>query len=1313
MKKLLFILLILMLPMVASADPIEINGIYYNLIKKAKVAEVTCKPNYNENEKYSGNIEIPESVTYEDETYTVAYVGKSAFLSCSQLTSVAIPATVTYIMDYAFSGCSGLGAITIPNSVTTINDYAFQNCTGLTTINIPNSVSTLGKYVFQGCSNLASVFIPNSIFTIGDYSFQNCSSLTSIEIPNSVTSIGTGAFAGCTSFTAITIPDNVIKIGSGAFSDCINLSSISLPTTLTSIEATVFQNCSSLTSITLPNNVTYIGTSAFKGCTGLSSISIPRGVNTINKSAFQGCSSLISISLPDNLSEITWGAFSDCKSLTEITLPEKITRIMANAFSGCSNLASITIGGNVNYIANRAFALCSELKDFYCCAKSVPDTSADAFEDSYIEFATLHVPLTSIKAYKEADPWKNFKEIKYMLIQGDTSGSFGKNVTFDYKAATQTLTISGTGAMTDYNNPNSAPCYGFKEEIKTIIIEEGITHVGECDFYEFVNLTSVSLPNSLISIGAEAFKICSALESIVIPDAVTNIGGAAFKGCSNLNSVTLPKALTVLSEGVFSWCGFKQFTIPDGVLKLENGCICECQNLEEITIPASVKYIEGLAFASNPKLQEVYCFNREVPNTGSRVFEGSKLSGNLHVPYSSVNLYKASSPWNSFANIVALPITKEELLEKIETNINIMKSTEQSLQDAYDRIAKIDNFEPGQLSSFAEAVRQNIKDYDAVIAKLESLKEKLNNGETVTEEEIDNLKCEELSTALLERLSAYEEYVMTTSFTSNEGGQINVGNINVKNETKKVSWFYSKAFISDPHSDVYKSVEISVVPSDGYHIKSIDIDGKDYTSTTSYTGDGLNAKNFIATFEQDTKPTYKLLFVVDGETYKSYDLEEGTPITPEAEPTKEGYTFSGWSEIPSTMPAKDVTITGSFTINKYKLTYKVDGEVYKEFELEYGASITPEPAPTKEGYTFSGWSEIPSTMPAKDVTVTGNFTKGTYKLVYKVDGEVYKTISYNYGDAITPEPAPTKEGYTFSGWSDIPSTMPAKDVTITGSFTINKYKLTYIVDGEIYKEYDIEYGATITPEPAPTKEGYEFSGWSDIPSTMPANNVEITGSFKQIDYKVEGATYEISGEGTVSIKGGDQKGNVEISGTVVINGQTYKVTAIAENAFVGNTQITSVTIPEGITTIGSNAFSGCVNMLVINIGKSVSSIGNKAFANVGTSSTAKTRGENSFIVNCYAESVPQTAADAFENSPIATGTLLVNDNIVDAYKTTSPWSQFGKIQGFQEAAGIGSIIIDNPNAHIYDMQGNRIDNLQKGVNIIRLEDGKTKKVIVK
>ena len=247
-----------------------------------------------------------------------------------------------------------------------------------------------------------------------------------------------------------------------------------------------------------------------------------------------------------------------------------------------------------------------------------------------------------------------------------------------------------------------------------------------------------------------------------------------------------------------------------------------------------------------------------------------------------------------------------------------------------------------------------------------------------------------------------------------------------------------------------------------------------------------------------TVNTYNLVYKVDGEVYKTTEVTYAKDITPEAAPEKKGHTFSGWSEIPATMPAHDVEVTGSFTVNTYNLVYKVDGEVYKTTEVTYATAPTPEPAPTKEGHTFSGWSEIPATMPANDVEVTGSFTVNTYKLVYKVDGEVYKTTEVTYATAITPEAVPTKEGHTFNGWSEIPATMPAHDVEVTGSFTVNTYKLVYKVDGEVYKQIDVTYGTAITPEEAPTKEGYIFMGWSKIPATMPAHDVEVTGEFTKV-----------------------------------------------------------------------------------------------------------------------------------------------------------------------------------------------------------------------
>jgi hypothetical protein len=293
--------------------------------------------------------------------------------------------------------------------------------------------------------------------------------------------------------------------------------------------------------------------------------------------------------------------------------------------------------------------------------------------------------------------------------------------------------------------------------------------------------------------------------------------------------------------------------------------------------------------------------------------------------------------------------------------------------------------------------------------------------------------------------------------------------------------------------------------------------------------------------------------------------------------------------------------------------------------------------------------------------------------------------------------------------------MPAKDITVTGSFAINKYKLTYMVDGAEYKSSEIEYGAKITPEAEPAKEGYTFSGWSTIPETMPSEDVMITGSFEQITETVGNVTYQINGDEVSVVNTGEVNGTLQIEATVTINGNTYNVTAIAEGAFQGCTGITSLELPASIVTIASNAFDGCTGLRQIKLGKGLKEIASKAFANI-FKKKARTRSdadEEGLHIYCEAETVPIAALDAFDGSDISEVTLHVADDLVDSYKSTSPWSGFGKIIGFEESVGINAITIGSGNAFIFDMQGNRLDNVRKGVNIIRYMDGKTKKVVVK
>lgn len=390
MKRQLLLLAMILMPLFAMADAVEIDGIFYNLNETTQTAEVTNNPN-----AYSGSITLPENIIYNDIVYRVTSIDKWAFEYCSKLTS-----------------------ITIPESITSIGELTFQHCSGLTSVTIPNSVTSIGYKAFWYCSNLASINIPNSVTSIGALAFDKCSSLVSINIPNSVTSIEAGTFRGCSSLASITIPDCVTSIGSSVFSDCESLTSIIIPNSVTSIGGSAFAQCTSLTSFTIPDSVTSIGDGTFSGCSSLASITIPNRVTTIGQSAFSSCSSLVSITLQDSITSIGAGAFRECSRLASITIPNHVTTISYETFLGCSNLTTVTIGNGIILLNQRAFVECENLTDVYCYAEKVPGAYNNVFPDFYNEYTTLHVPAASIDTYKATVPWKNFKQI--VAIDGET-----------------------------------------------------------------------------------------------------------------------------------------------------------------------------------------------------------------------------------------------------------------------------------------------------------------------------------------------------------------------------------------------------------------------------------------------------------------------------------------------------------------------------------------------------------------------------------------------------------------------------------------------------------------------------------------------------------------------------------------------------------------------------------------------------------------------------------------------------------------------------------------------------------------------------
>ena len=432
----------------ASALKVKVDGIYYD------ISETTASVISGDN-KYSGYIVIPESITYNNSKYPVTSIGKRAFYGCIDLTSITIPNSVTSIGDGTFLGCTYLTSITIPNSVTSIGDGTFNGCTYLTSITIPNSVTIIGNWAFKDCSHLTSIIIPNSVTSIGEEAFYGCKGLTSVTIPNSVTSIGESAFCYCSGLTSITIPNSVTSIGEEAFEYCFGLTSVTIPNSVTSIGNRAFKDCRGLTSVTIPNSVTSIGSHAFYECSGLTSVTISNSVTSIGERAFWCCSGLTSVTIPNSVTSIGDYAFEGCSGLTSVTIPNSVTSISRTAFEYCpikklyydclvdphiyssypkeliigdntiivqnyfeyAPLTRIVLGKNVTHIKPDAFRY-SQLEEFTITGEEPPYLYSNVFGTQDLSKATLYVPESKAEYYKTTEPWSKFGKI--LTLSGDT-----------------------------------------------------------------------------------------------------------------------------------------------------------------------------------------------------------------------------------------------------------------------------------------------------------------------------------------------------------------------------------------------------------------------------------------------------------------------------------------------------------------------------------------------------------------------------------------------------------------------------------------------------------------------------------------------------------------------------------------------------------------------------------------------------------------------------------------------------------------------------------------------------------------------------
>ena len=454
-------------------------------------------------------------------------------------------------------------------------------------------------------------------------------------------------------------------------------------------------------------------------------------------------------------------------------------------------------------------------------------------------------------------------------------------------------------------------------------------------------------------------------------------------------------------------------------------------------------------------------------------------------------------------------------------------------------------------------------------------------------------------------------------------------------------WGIDTAAISDPNVVFRPVLEIlnpDTLGSDGLKVVTLDLGGgklgnssediqiivKTGSEFTAPASDGLNRPdgdtgNFFmwrgsngkfyvpgdsvpadvtALTVQWTDPTYAVTLHPNGGTINNGNVTEyiygvGATLPTADDMTYTGHTFKGWYDNEG-LTGDPVTAIGGtemgnkeywakWEINQYTITFDTaGGSEIAPITQDYGTAVTAPEPPAKPGYTFTGWNPaLPATMPAENLTVTAQWTVNQYTITFDTaDGSAIAPITQDYGTAITAPAAPTREGYTFTGWDKtIPATMPAGDMTITAQWTVNQYTITYDLDGGTAEgnpdTYTVETDAFTLKNP--TRPGYTFTGWSGTGLTG-EDNLTVTipkGSTGNRSYTAHWSlnTYSI----TYDLDGGTALGNPDFytveSSAITLNEPTkagYVFTGWSGTDLVGEDNLT-VTIPAG--SIGDRRYT--------------------------------------------------------------------------------------------------------------------------------------------
>lgn len=637
------------------------EGLWYNLDDTNKTASVI----YVLFQDYPRDIVIPSVILNDGETYAVTALEDKAFFGyVTSINSIVVPNSVTSIGQNAFADCEALTSVTLSCNLDSLGYYAFWGCISLQSIEIPNSLKYISSCCFYGCKGLSTINIPNNVIGISYNAFSGCSGLSSISIPKSVKLIKDGAFASCSGITDVyCYAEDVPKTDYGAFDGTpIEKSTLYVPAK--SVDAyraswpwSNFKKIVAIGSIPADDlkSKDYIYEAGINNSWGAieqplysaNKDGIYRGFFyaqeadwTGSKGAFKftgafnsweegnyGIGNINADGLSGTLIDdgnsanimVTPGFYRADVNLGNMTYeltPISSIGIIGSAQAGgwdtdtdlTYNPETLAWEGTMKLTAGEFKFRANGSWDINWggSIKNLIQDESNLMIDEAGTYFIQFFPLCETKSYATltlvSDP-----------NPGDdpTSGLCGETVDYFYDKATKTLTISGKGAIYDYDNgSNKAPWSAYADEIRKIEIESGITSIGYFAFYKYSGITSLSIPATVGYIGSSAFEDCTSLTSLTLNEGLLYFGGSAFEGCTALKTLTIPSTVNTISINAFKNC-------------------------------------KGIT--------DVYCYAENVPDTHFDAFDATPTEKSaLHVPANAVEAYRTSWPWSDFKEIVAI-----------------------------------------------------------------------------------------------------------------------------------------------------------------------------------------------------------------------------------------------------------------------------------------------------------------------------------------------------------------------------------------------------------------------------------------------------------------------------------------------------------------------------------------------------------------------------------------------------------------------------------------------------------------------------------